>query len=119
VRGPEGHLTKLSGNLWARTLFFLLSDHQNEMLCNFYQISLPPLLPFTGTYIGLAGQRAGSLPACRQVGFLLTPRLFHRDTKVHCHLSGLVTISQLHSDPKLAAVYRDWQKTRHRDTDGT
>jgi hypothetical protein len=31
VRGPEGHLTKLTGKLWARTLFFLLSDHQNEM----------------------------------------------------------------------------------------
>ena len=24
VRGPEGHLTKTLGNLWARTLFFLL-----------------------------------------------------------------------------------------------
>jgi hypothetical protein len=46
VRGPEGHLTKLTGNLWARTLFFLLSDHQNEKHCpllsNFG--ALPPAL---------------------------------------------------------------------------
>jgi len=27
-----------------------------------YQISAPSLLPFTGTYIGLAGGRAGALP---------------------------------------------------------
>jgi hypothetical protein len=47
--------------------------------------------------------------------FLLAPRLFHSDTKLHCHLSGLGTFSQLHRDPKLAAIYRDWQKTRHRD----
>ena len=61
VRGPEGHLTKLTGKLWARTLFFLLSDHQNEMHCPFYQISVPSLLPFTGTIIGAVGRRAGAL----------------------------------------------------------
>jgi hypothetical protein len=54
VRGPEGHLTKLTGKVWARTLFFLLSDHQNEMLCTFYQISAPSLLPFTGTTLALS-----------------------------------------------------------------
>jgi hypothetical protein len=54
VRGPEGHLTKLAGKLWARTLFFLLSDHQNEKHCTFYQISAPSLLPFTGTTLALS-----------------------------------------------------------------
>jgi hypothetical protein len=61
------------------------------------------------------GQRADALAPC----FLLAPRLFHHDTKLRCHLSGLATVSQLHRDPKLTAIYRDWQKTRHRDTDGT
>jgi hypothetical protein len=51
--------------------------------------------------------------------FCSSPRLFHRDTKLHSHLSGLGTISQLYRDPKLTAVYLDWQKTRHRDADGT
>jgi hypothetical protein len=47
--------------------------------------------------------------------FLLAPRLFHRDTKLLSHLSGLITFSQFHHDPKLSTIYRDWQKTRHRD----
>ena len=51
--------------------------------------------------------------------FCSSPRLFYRDTKLRSRLSGLGTISQLNRDPKLTAVYRDWQKTRHRDTDGT
>jgi hypothetical protein len=63
----------------------------------------------------LLGQRADALAPC----FLLAPRLFHRDTQLHCHLSGLATVSQFHLDPKLIATYRDWQKTSHRDTDGT
>jgi hypothetical protein len=54
VQGPEGHLTKLTGKVWARTLFFLLSDHQNEMHCTFYQISAPSRLPFTGTTLALS-----------------------------------------------------------------
>jgi hypothetical protein len=59
------------------------------------------------------------LPADALVpSFCSPPRLFHRDTKLLCHLSGLGTVSQLHRDPKLTAVYRDWQKTRHRDADG-
>jgi hypothetical protein len=54
VRGPEGHLTKLTGKVWARTLFFLLSDHQNEKHCSFYQILTPSLLQFTGTTLALS-----------------------------------------------------------------
>jgi hypothetical protein len=63
-------------------------------------------------YVGLP---AIALAPC----FLLAPRLFRRDTKLHCRLSGLAATSQFNRDPKLTAVYRDWQKTRHRDTDGT
>jgi hypothetical protein len=69
VRGPEGHLTKLTGKLWARTLFFLLSDHQNEKHCTIYQISAPSLLPFTGTSLALSADAL--VPR-----FLLAPRLF-------------------------------------------
>jgi len=55
---------------------------------------------------------AGHRAACTELAevapcFLLAPRLFHRDTKLHCHLSGLATVSQLHRDPKLTAVYQD------------
>jgi hypothetical protein len=66
-----------------------------------------------GQTVGLAGQRAGALFFCS------APRLFHRDTKLHCHLSGLAAVSKLQRDPKLTAVFRDWQKTSHRDADGT
>jgi|WetSurMetagenome_2_1015567.scaffolds.fasta_scaffold01746_11 hypothetical protein len=105
VRGPEGHLTKLTGKVWARTLFFLLSDHQNEMHCTLYQISAHSLLPFTGTTLALSADAL--VPR-----FLLAPRLFRRDTKLYCRLSGFGTVSRLHRDPKLTTVYRDWQKTR-------
>jgi len=30
--------------------------------------------------------------------FCSPSRLFHRDTKLHCHLSGLATIWQFHRD---------------------
>jgi hypothetical protein len=53
-RGPESHLTKPVGNLWTRTLSFLLSDHQNETHCPFYQILVPSLLPFAGTSLSLS-----------------------------------------------------------------
>jgi hypothetical protein len=58
-------------------------------------------------------------PTCRCLVFCSSPRLFRHDTKLHCHLSGLVTVSQIHRDTKLTAGYRDWLKTRHRDADGT
>jgi hypothetical protein len=54
VQGPQGQLTKLTGNLWAQTLFFLLSDHQKELHCLFYQILATSLLPFTGTSLALS-----------------------------------------------------------------
>jgi hypothetical protein len=60
------------------------------------------------------------LPADAQVPcFLLVPRLFRRDTQLRCRLSGPAAVSQLHRDPKLSAISRDWQKTRHRDADVT
>jgi hypothetical protein len=76
VRGPEDHLTKLTGNLWARTLFFLLSDHQNEMYCTIHQILAPPLLPFTGTIIGAVGRRAGTSFFARHLDYFIVTRNF-------------------------------------------
>jgi hypothetical protein len=34
------------------------------------------------------------------------------------HLSGLGTIKTNYRDPKQSSIYRDWQKTMHRDADG-
>ena len=53
-------------------------------------------------------------PRWRRV-FCSSSRQFHRDTKLRSHLPGLVPSRQFHRDTKLTAVYRDWQKTRHRD----
>jgi hypothetical protein len=50
----------------------------------------------------LSGQSLRGLRADAQVPlFLLAPRLFHRDSKLHYRLSGLGTVSQLHRDPRL------------------
>jgi hypothetical protein len=43
----------------------------------------------------------GCGPTRRYLVFCSSPRLFHRDTKLHCRLSGLATISQFHCDPWL------------------
>jgi hypothetical protein len=43
--------------------------------------------------------------------FCSSPRLFHRDTKLHSHLSGLGTVSQFHRDPKLTPVYQPSKNT--------
>jgi hypothetical protein len=44
---------------------------------------------------------AGGLVFCSHRDYFVVTR------KLHCPLSGLVTVSQLHRDPKLTAVYRD------------
>jgi hypothetical protein len=74
VRGPEGLLTKLTGNLWARKLFFLLSDQQYEMHCPFYQISEPSRLPFSGTIIGAVGRRSGASFFARHLDYFIVTR---------------------------------------------
>jgi hypothetical protein len=61
---------------------------------------------------GLAGLRAGALFFARHLDYFIVTRNSHS-------LPGLVTVTQLHRDPKLCTVYRDWQKTMHRDAAGT
>jgi hypothetical protein len=55
---------------------FLLSDHQNEMLCPFYLISATSLLPFTGTIVGAIGRRYGTLFFARQRDYFIVTRNF-------------------------------------------
>ena len=68
--------------------------------------------------------------------FAMPPRLFYRDTEIlptyqgpghlDCFivtlnsqpLPGLGTVKTNYRDPRLTTIYRDWQKTRHLDTDG-
>ena len=59
------------------------------------------------------GRRSGALFfACHLDYFILTTNFtsIYRD---------LVLFRQFHHDKKLSSIYRDWQKTRHRDADGT
>jgi hypothetical protein len=62
--------------------------------------------------VGAVGLRAGA------VFFAL-----HRDnfivTRNSQPLPGLGGVTHFHRDPKFTTIYRDWQKTRHRDADGT
>jgi hypothetical protein len=51
--------------------------------------------------------------------FLLAPRLFRRDTKLAAVYLDLVPFHNFTVTLGFASVYRDWQKTRHRDADGT
>jgi hypothetical protein len=61
----------------------------------------------------LAGQRAGALFFARHLDYFVVTRNF---TAVYLDLlpsnSFTVTLG-------FAALYRDWQKTQHRDADGT
>jgi hypothetical protein len=48
-------------------------------------------------------------------GFCSPSGLFHLDNKFHIQLVGLGTVKTIYRDKKLSSVYRDWQKSRHRD----
>jgi len=65
-----------------------------------------------GQHLRAVGRRAGASFFARHLDYFIV-------TRNSQPLPGLGTVTQLHRDPKLAAVYRDWQKTRHRDADGT
>jgi hypothetical protein len=88
-----------------------------------------PLIKFCGTRtvpstrtksIGLSadpafgeGRRAGALFFARHLDcFIMTRQLasIYQD---------LVPFRQFYRDTKLSSIYRDWQKTMHRDADGT
>jgi hypothetical protein len=68
VRGPEGHLTKTIGNLWARTLSFSF-DHFIIMTCSF-PLSKFRRLPSSH----LSGLTVG-LPAYAQLSWFLQSHL--------------------------------------------
>jgi hypothetical protein len=66
-----------------------------------------------GQHHRAAGRRAGALFfACHRDYFIMTRNFafIYQD---------LVPSRQFHRDTKLTTIYRDWQKTRHRDADGT
>jgi hypothetical protein len=65
-----------------------------------------------GQHLWLAGRRAGASFFARHLDYFIV-------TRSSQPLPGLGTVTQFHRDPKLITVYRDWQKTRHRDADGT
>ena len=76
VRGPEGHLTKTLGNLWARTLFFLLIRSSKRHLISY--LSNFGAFPTTR----LPGQnQQGCRPTLWCLVFCSPSRLFHHDPK--------------------------------------
>ena len=62
---------------------------------------------------GLAGRRAGASFFARHLDYFIVTRNF---TAVYL---DLVPLHNFTVTLGFAAVYRDWQKTRHRDADGT
>ena len=65
-----------------------------------------------GQHHRAAGRRDGALFFARRLDYFIV-------TRNSQSLPGLGGVTQLHRDPKLTALYRDWQKTSHRDADGT
>ena len=61
-----------------------------------------------GQHGWVVGRRSGALFFARHLDYCIVTRYWQP-------LPGLVTVTQLHRDPKLIAFYQDWQKTRHRD----
>jgi hypothetical protein len=62
---------------------------------------------------GLAGRRAGALFFARHQDYFIVTRNF---TAVYL---DLVPFRSFTVTRGYSSTYRDWQKTRHRDTDGT
>jgi hypothetical protein len=83
-------------------------------ICSIYKILWhPDSFVSRDSIVGLAGRRAGVTFFTRHLDcFTVTPNCssIYRDT---------VPFRQLHRDTKHSSVYQDWQKTRHRDADGT
>jgi hypothetical protein len=77
----------------------------------FINFSAPRQFRLPGQTVGLAGRRSGTSFFAPHLDYFVV-------TRNSQPLPGLGTVTQLHRDPKLCTVYRDWQKTRHRDADG-
>jgi hypothetical protein len=82
-------------------------------LCSVYKILWhPDSFVYLDSIIGAVGRRAGASFFARYLDYFVV-------TRNSQPLPGLGTVTQLYRDPKLCTVYRDWQKTWHRDADGT
>jgi hypothetical protein len=57
-----------------------------------------------------AGRRFGALFFARHLDYFIV-------TQNSQPSPGLGTVKTIYRDPELSAVYRDWQKMRHRDAD--
>jgi hypothetical protein len=113
VRGPEGHLTKALGDLWARTLFFLLISSSFRHVLPIYQISEHTLLHTYRDSIGLQ--------ADTQVSWFLRLHLdcFFVTRQLSSSYRDLVPLRLIIVTRDFFAFCRDLQKPRHRDADGT
>jgi hypothetical protein len=78
----------------------------------FINFSAPGQFRLPGQTVGLAGRRSGASFFARHLDYFIM-------TRNSQPLPGLSTFTQLHRDPKVTAIYRDWQKTRHPDANGT
>jgi hypothetical protein len=79
---------------------------------SFTNFSAPRQFRLPGQTVGLAGRRAGAVFFARHLDYFIVTLNLQP-------LPGLVPLHNFTVTLGFAAVYRDWQKTRHRDTDGT
>jgi|WetSurMetagenome_2_1015567.scaffolds.fasta_scaffold1334716_1 hypothetical protein len=90
---------------------FIRSSIRNALLLLSNFDALPPAV--YRDYVGAVGRRAGASFFARHLDYFIVTRNF---TATYLDLvlfkSFTVTLSY-------SAIYQDWQKTRHRDTDGT
>jgi hypothetical protein len=73
----------------------------------------PDSFVYLDSIIGAVGRRAGALFFARHRDYFIVTRKF---TSIYL---DLVPFNSFTVTLGTASVYRDWQKTRHRDADGT
>jgi hypothetical protein len=98
----------------AQDKFVTIPNIYARKLCNFYTVQWQPdSLIYRDSIVGLVGRRSGALFFARHRDYFIVTQNF---TAVYLDLllfrSFTVTLG-------FATVYQDWQKTSHRDTDGT
>jgi hypothetical protein len=79
---------------------------------SFIKSSLTGQFRLPGQHHRAAGRRAGASFFALHLDYFIV-------TRNSQPLPGLGIVTQLHFDPWHSAIYRDWQKTSHRDADGT
>jgi hypothetical protein len=82
-------------------------------LCSVYKILWhPDSFVYRDSIFGAVGRRSGASFFARHLDYFIVTQNSHPSP-------GLGTVKTIYRDPNLIATYRDWQKTRHRDADGT